>query len=220
MKANAWVIWAVVMLALLGVATAAQATPLPAGFSGVSVTNLGSFTGTLVTDTLTQPYAFTGGTGTVREWVVRDATGALCAACLSFVYQVHVNTGVVGLIAGAPYNGFSVDVTHFVGPSALLPGSVEGEFGANSADRSADGNTVGFNFTPSPITPGLDSFLEIANTNSTTFIAGTIHVDGAGTNGTPLIAGFAPGVAAVPEPATVVLIGSGLVALGIWRRRR
>src|SRR5438034_11722176 len=49
MKVNGWVTWAVAMLALLGVVTAAHATPLPAPSSGVSITNLANFTGTVVT---------------------------------------------------------------------------------------------------------------------------------------------------------------------------
>ena len=184
----------------------------------VSITNLGDFTGTVVTSVVDASFSFSGGTGTVSEWVVRDATSALCPGCLSFVYQVHLDTGVVGLIEGASYSGFTVDVAHFIGPSASLTGSTAGGFGANDADRSADGSTIGFNFS-NPITPGNNSFLEIANTNAISFMGGIIGVDGTGENGTS-IGGFAPGLAAVPEPATVLLIGSGLVAIGVWRRRR
>ena len=81
------VAWAVVVLALIGMSTAAQAAPLPIPSSGVSVTNLGSFTAGTVLGVVTFPYSITGGnTGNVREWVVSNASTASCPGCLSFVY--------------------------------------------------------------------------------------------------------------------------------------
>ncbi len=211
-----WVPWAVVVLGLLGVSTAAQATNLPAG-STVSLTNLASFSGTVLSDTGSLAYSFSGNTGTVREWVVSDASSALCAGCLSFVYQVQVTAGNVGALSGSSYDAFTVDVAHFMGPSASLTGSVAGGFGANNASRDATGSTVSFNFT-SPITSGNASFLEIANTNATTFQWGIITVP-SGTAGSQNLTGPAPGRATVPEPATALLLGSSVVGLGVWRRR-
>src|SRR5437763_8902044 len=79
MTATRCVTLAMAMLALLGVVTGAQATVLPAG-STVSLSNLDFFTGTVVADTGAVPYSFPGpNTGTVREWVVMDASSALCA---------------------------------------------------------------------------------------------------------------------------------------------
>src|SRR5205085_2915036 len=102
------------------------------------------------------------------------------------------DSGAVGRISAAQYNGFTVDVAHLPGPSTSLIDSLAGEFGANSADRSADGNTIGFNYS-SPIMATFDSWLEIANTNATTHVAGTIEIRGVDTISLPNIAGFAPG---------------------------
>jgi len=220
-----WVAWAVVLPALLGMSTAAQATLLPAGGS-VGVSSAAPFTaGTLLTNTASLAFSVGGTTGSVREWVVSGASSALCATCLSFIYQVQVTSAPappgssgVGRIAGSPYDAFTVDVTHISDAVAALTGSVAGGFGANNADRDASGNTVGFNYTS---TGGIftgASFLEMANTNATAFQTGSIVVTStAGPSQT--FSGFAPGSSAVPEPTTALLLGSSLVALGVWRRR-
>lgn len=219
------VAWAVVLLALLGLSTAAHATPLPAG-STVSVSTPASFTaGTLVSDTGSLAFSVGGTTGTVREWVVSNASTALCVGCLSFIYQVQVTSAPpptgssgVGRFAGSAYDAFTVDVTHISTAVAALTGSVAGGFGANNADRDASGNVVGFNYTS---TGGIftgASFIEMANTNATAFQSGSIAVTSTA-GPSQNLTGFAPGSSAVPEPATVLLLGSSLVALGAWRRR-
>ena len=226
MKRNVrWVAWAVVLFALLAVSTAAQATPLPAG-STVSVSNAAPFTaGTLLSDTGSLAFSVGGTSGTVREWVVSNASSALCAGCLSFIYQVQVTqapappaSSGVGRFSGSAYDAFTVDVTHISDAVAALTGSVAGGFGANNADRDASGNTVGFNYTS---TGGIftgASFLEMANTNATASQAGIITVAST-TGASQSFTGRVPGTSAVPEPATVLLLGSSLVALGVWRRR-
>ena len=133
------------------------------------------------------------------------------------MYQFHVTTGAIGRISAFPYDAFTVDVSHVTGPSASLPGSLAGGFGANNADRTVSGNTIDFDFT-TLVTAAFTSFVLIANTNSTAFQPGTmIFNDNSAPSGN--IAGFAPEQATVPEPATLLLVGSGVVALGVWRRR-
>jgi hypothetical protein len=188
------------------------------------VTNLASFTGTIVSDTGTINYSVLGAVGAVREWVVSDATTALCVGCLSFVYQFQVSAVSVGRLAGTAYDAFTVDVSQFGSAVPALTGSVAGAFGANNADRDASGNTIDFDFT-TPVPPGGSSFLLIANTNATASQTGTIgiffDVPQLGLVGPANFTGFAPAQrTAIPEPATAVLLGTGLVALGIRRRRR
>jgi len=211
MKRNIrWVVWAVVMLGHLGASTAAQATALPPGSIGVSVTSIPSFTGTVLAESVGSLVTPTGRIGTVEEFVVTNGTGALCAGCLSFVYQFQVSAGSVLSLAASSYDAFTIDVTQTPGPSASLPGSQFGTFLANGADRSASGTMIRFDFT-SPVTAG--SFLEIVNTNATSYSTGIITVSSSG--GVANTDGFVP----VPEPTTALLVGSSLVALGVWRRR-
>jgi hypothetical protein len=225
MKRNVrWGVWAIVVLGLLGVSTAAQATSLPAG-STVSVSSAAPFTaGTLLSDTGSLAFSVGGTTGTVREWVVSNASSALCAGCLSFIYQVQVTqapappgSSGVGRFAGSAYDAFTVDVTHISDAVAALTGSVAGGFGANNADRDASGNTVGFNYTSAGGIFTGASFLEMANTNATALQTGLITVTST-TSASQNFTGFAPGTSAVPEPATALLLGSSLVALVLRRR--
>src|SRR5205085_10444809 len=92
---------AVILLGHVGAVAAvtrAHAVTLPPNtvdaFIGL---DLPSFTATTVLqDTGSLNYSFGGNTGAVREWVVSNATGALCPGCLTFVYQFQVAAGNVG----------------------------------------------------------------------------------------------------------------------------
>jgi hypothetical protein len=213
MKRNIrWVAWAVAMLGLLGVSTAAQAAALPPGSVGVSVTSIPSFSGTVLAESVGSLVTPSGHFGTVEEFVVTNGTGALCAGCLSFVYQFQVSAGSVSSLAASSYDAFTIDVTQTVGPSASLPGSQLGAFGANVANRNASGTTIEFDFT-SPVTAGFGTYLEIVNTNAISYSTGIITISSS--SGVANTDGFVP----VPEPTTALLVGSSLVALGVWRRR-
>ncbi|HYL36913.1 MAG TPA: hypothetical protein VEV17_13445 [Bryobacteraceae bacterium] len=152
---------------------------------------------------------------------------------LDFYYQVnllaistncpssqHPTCDPLGRETDTDFTGFLTEVATRADGSSLSGGLfVNGTAIPLSADRSATGDVVGFNFTPPccsfEIQPGTSSLVLVIATNATNFTAGNASViDG----GTTTVAAFEP-AAAVPEPSYVVVIGGALLALGLVRRR-
>ena len=160
-------------------------------------------------------------TGTLITAVYQDATGRL-----EFDYQ-FINNGPddVRSLTGFNFSVFSTDVGYrdaaygsFVTPSI---GTTPPIF----ADRDGDGSTVGFEFGTglSAINAGETSLILVIKTDAPEFMAGVASViDGAAQTvdafqptGTPI------GPAAdVPEPATLLLVGSAVIGMGVTVRRR
>lgn len=154
------------------------------------------------------------GTGTMsgvyREVVFADpARGGQ----LDFLLQITVNansTDSIARISTASFTGFSTDV----GFNVCCGGTM-----ADEITRSLSGSVVGWNFNSQPgdlgILPGGSSAVLEIDTNAYGFLNGVISViDG----GTTDVKGFAP--TAVPEPASLMLFGSGLVGLGNFLRKK
>jgi hypothetical protein len=208
--------------ALLILSTAAQANPLPPG--GAVVPDHRSVSGTILADTGFTGYTLknnagqTVGTGSVQEEVIADALNPFGAGDLSFVYQVHVDTGDVGRLSATSFAGFLTDAAQFTGQPPLQAGSVAASVATRSSLAADNGATVGFNFIPA-MTPGQTSLALIVSTNATRFQAGEFNLIDGGISTTP---GFAP---QVPEPASLVLFGGlalGLTGAGLrrWRQNK
>lgn len=182
----------------------------PAGVSGPIVFNSGAM-----------PYANGLNTGTLQEIVVSDALNPLGAGHLTVLMQIHVTGGDANRVTTSAFGPLILtDVAYnaALAPFVFAPGTHV----PLTADRSLDGATVGFNFTPpiaSQIVPGPNgtSVALIIRTNGDFLAPGFIGViDG---SGTPL-PGEVPTL--TPEPASVVLLGFGVAGmLGYgWKRRK
>jgi PEP-CTERM motif-containing protein len=160
-----------------------------------------------------------GLTGLFFQEVYRTAGGTL-----DFYYQ-FVNGTPTAFIARETqqsFAGLTTDVfirTDDVDgvSGALLPGGVP----PVSADRTSNGIVVGFDFgslDATKVGPGQTSNILVIRTDATAFSTGNSALQGASTvniiDNVPVI------TSVIPEPASILLLGSGFLALTGFARRR
>jgi hypothetical protein len=187
----------------------------------------GTDPGTLIAS-IVQPFALVTGTATgeIRVAVFREAVGTL-----DFYYQVANDASSINAIArvtAISFVGFETN-TGYRTDGSTLPALTGGAFTDGTelpitADRNPGGGTVGFSFNPpddAKIGPGETSFVLVISTNATQHLPGFVSVIDGGTDTKPA---FGPAdvrqPAAIPEPTTLLLLGSGLVAIAVGRRVR
>jgi hypothetical protein len=145
--------------------------------------------------------------GVGQAWVYSDSNNVFGAGKLDFVYQFSnslTSTDSNERISAGTFVGYSVD-SGYVPASGVAPESVT---------LSANGNVAGFNYFTTNLLQGETSALLVVETNATDYRPGTYSVQDSTTVAT---AGYEP--TSVPEPASLALIGAGLLGFSLLRRR-
>jgi|SRR5580658_131502 hypothetical protein len=208
----------VLALLIAGAATPSFATSLTPG-SVVTPATTSATGASELANTGAVAFSFGGDTGSVQEVVVNNYSGnPFGAGDISFIYQVQVTGGNIDNLTTGMFNvpGISIDVVQ-IGLS--IDGSITSSTGytsAATASLTSDGSTLGWGFTPPDgLTPGMTSYALIINTNLTTFEPGVFSLQD---DQTQNFDGYVP--AATPEPSTLSLLGTGLLAAGAGLRRK